>query len=153
MFDLGGGTFDVSILDIGKSVYDVVAVGGDTYLGGEDFDRRVMDWLTFGFAKEHDGVDLRADKMALQRIKDAAEKAKCELSTAPSRRRIHLPFLLGGRRRAAGAPPRASSSRASSSRTSRSDLVERCIAVTERTLRDAGRAAGAGRRGRSWSAA
>ena len=71
VFDLGGGTFDVSILDIGKSVYDVVAVGGDTYLGGEDFDRRVMDWLTFAFAKENGGVDLRQDKMALQRLKDA----------------------------------------------------------------------------------
>src|SRR5919108_2579444 len=84
VFDLGGGTFDISILDIGKSVYDVVGVGGDTYLGGEDFDRRVMDWLTFTFAKEHDGVDLRQDKMALQRLKDAAEKAKCELSGAPA---------------------------------------------------------------------
>jgi molecular chaperone DnaK len=71
VFDLGGGTFDVSILDIGKSVFDVVAVGGDTYLGGEDFDRRVMDWLTFTFARENGGVDLRQDKMALQRLKDA----------------------------------------------------------------------------------
>ncbi|HTT69923.1 MAG TPA: Hsp70 family protein, partial [Anaeromyxobacteraceae bacterium] len=78
VFDLGGGTFDVSVLDIGKSVYDVVGVGGDTYLGGEDFDRRLMDWLTFTFAKENGGLDLRQDKMALQRLKDAAEKCKCE---------------------------------------------------------------------------
>ncbi|HET6439872.1 MAG TPA: Hsp70 family protein, partial [Anaeromyxobacter sp.] len=81
VFDLGGGTFDISILDIGKSVYDVVAVGGDTYLGGEDFDRRIIDWLTFSFAKDNGGVDLREDKMALQRLKDAAERAKIELSS------------------------------------------------------------------------
>ncbi len=93
VFDLGGGTFDVSILDIGKSVYDVIGVGGDTYLGGEDFDRRIMDWLTFGFARENAGVDLRQDRMALQRLKDAAEKAKCDLSTTPSTA-IHLPFLV-----------------------------------------------------------
>ncbi len=105
VFDLGGGTFDISILDIGKSVYDVVAVGGDTYLGGEDFDRRIIDWLTFGFAKDNNGVDLREDKMALQRLRDAAERAKIELSGATSAA-IHLPFLVGGRRGEAGAPPR-----------------------------------------------
>ena len=93
VFDLGGGTFDVSILDIGKSVFDVVAMGGDTYLGGEDFDRRIMDWLTFTFAKENGGVDLRQDKMALQRLKDAAERAKIELSSVPTAD-IHLPFLI-----------------------------------------------------------
>src|SRR5689334_106388 len=136
VFDLGGGTFDVSILDIGKSVYDVVAVGGDTYLGGEDFDRKVMDWLTFSFAQQNGGADLRADVMALQRIKDAAEKARCELSTAPVAS-IHLPFLLGG---GEGRPalhlerqlPRAQLEELTH------ELVERCIAVTERTLRDAG---------------
>ncbi|HYS80406.1 MAG TPA: molecular chaperone DnaK [Anaeromyxobacteraceae bacterium] len=136
VFDLGGGTFDVSILDIGKSVYDVVGVGGDTYLGGEDFDRKVMDWLTFAFAQENGGVDLRADVMALQRIKDAAEKAKCELSAAPVAN-IHLPFLLGG---GEGRPalhlerqlPREQLEELTH------ELVARCIAVTERTLRDAG---------------
>src|SRR5512138_2033884 len=92
---LGGGTVDVSSLDIERSVYDVVAVGGDTYLGGEDFDRRVMDWLTFTFARENGGIDLRQDKMALQRLRDAAEKAKIELSSAPNAS-IHLPFLVGG---------------------------------------------------------
>jgi molecular chaperone DnaK len=136
VFDLGGGTFDVSILDIGKSVYDVVAVGGDTYLGGEDFDRRVMDWLTFAFAKENEGIDLRADKMALQRLKDSAEKAKCELSGAPTAA-IHLPFLAaGGDGRGALHLDKQLSREQLEDLTK--DLVGRCIAVTEKTLKDAG---------------
>jgi molecular chaperone DnaK len=136
VFDLGGGTFDVSILDIGKSVYDVVAVGGDTYLGGEDFDRRVMDWLTFTFAKENGGIDLRQDKMALQRLKDAAEKAKCELSAAPTSA-IHLPFLVGG---GDGKPALHLDRQLGRDKLEEltKDLVDRCIAVTEKTLRDAG---------------
>jgi len=136
VFDLGGGTFDVSILDIGKSVYDVVGVGGDTYLGGEDFDRRVMDWLTFTFAKEHDGVDLRQDKMALQRLRDAAEKAKCELSAAPGSS-IHLPFLVGG---GEGRPALHLEKQLPREKLEEltHDLVDRCIQVTDRTLRDAG---------------
>jgi molecular chaperone DnaK len=136
VFDLGGGTFDVSILDIGKSVYDVVAVGGDTYLGGEDFDRRVMDWITFGFAKENKGVDLRQDKMALQRLKDAAEKAKCELSTAPVAA-IHLPFLVGGGDGQPALHLEKQLPREKLEELTR-DLVDRCIQVTDRTLRDAG---------------
>ncbi|HEX9401136.1 MAG TPA: molecular chaperone DnaK [Anaeromyxobacter sp.] len=136
VFDLGGGTFDISILDIGKSVYDVVGVGGDTYLGGEDFDRRVMDWLTFTFAKENAGVDLRQDKMALQRLKDGAEKAKCELSAVASAA-IHLPFLV-----AAGDGKGALHLDKQLTREQledlTKDLVERCIQVTERTLKDAG---------------
>jgi molecular chaperone DnaK len=136
VFDLGGGTFDVSILDIGQSVYDVVAVGGDTYLGGEDFDRRVMDWLTFGFAKEHGGIDLRQDKMALQRLKDAAEKAKCELSSAPSAS-VHLPFLVsGGEGKGALHLDRQLGREQLEELTK--DLVERCVRVAERTLKDAG---------------
>ncbi len=136
VFDLGGGTFDVSILDIGKSVYDVVGVGGDTYLGGEDFDRRVMDWLTFTFAKEHDGVDLRQDKMALQRLRDASEKAKCELSAAPGSS-IHLPFLVGG---GEGRPALHLEKQLPREKLEEltHDLVDRCIQVTDRTLRDAG---------------
>jgi molecular chaperone DnaK len=136
VFDLGGGTFDVSILDIGKSVYDVVAVGGDTYLGGEDFDRRVMDWITFSFAKENAGLDLRQDKMALQRLKDAAEKAKCELSTAPAAG-IHLPFLVGG---GGGRPALHLEKQLPREKLEEltRDLVDRCIQVTERTLHDAG---------------
>jgi molecular chaperone DnaK len=136
VFDLGGGTFDVSILDIGRSVYDVVAVGGDTYLGGEDFDRRVMDWLTFAFAKENGGIDLRADKMALQRLRDAAEKAKCELSGAATAA-IHLPFLApGGDAKGALHLDKQLSRERLEELTK--DLVDRCISVTERTLRDAG---------------
>ena len=136
VFDLGGGTFDVSILDIGKSVYDVVGVGGDTYLGGEDFDRRVMDWLTFSFAKEHGGVDLRKDKMALQRLKDASEKAKCELSTAAATS-IHLPFLIGGGNGRPALHLEKQLQREKLEDLTR-DLVDRCIRVTEQTLRDVG---------------
>jgi molecular chaperone DnaK len=136
VFDLGGGTFDVSVLDIGKSVYDVVGVGGDTYLGGEDFDRRLMDWLTFTFAKEHDGLDLRQDKMALQRVKDAAEKAKCELSTTSSAG-VHLPFLVGG---GDGRPALHLDKQIQREQLEElsQDLVDRCVQVTERTLRDVG---------------
>ncbi|HEX8907614.1 MAG TPA: molecular chaperone DnaK [Anaeromyxobacteraceae bacterium] len=136
VFDLGGGTFDVSILDIARSVYDVVAVGGDTYLGGEDFDRRVMDWLIFGFAQEHGGTDLRSETMALQRLKDAAEKGKCELSAAPAAS-VHLPFLLGGGEGQPALHLERQLRREKLEELTR-DLVARCIAVTERTLKDAG---------------
>jgi len=136
VFDLGGGTFDVSILDIGKSVYDVVAVGGDTYLGGEDFDRRVMDWLTFAFAKENGGVDLRQDKMALQRLKDAAEKAKCELSNGGATS-IHLPFLVSGGEGKGALHLDKQLTREKLEELTK-DLVDRCIAVAEKTLKDAG---------------
>ena len=91
VFDLGGGTFDVSVLEVKDGVYDVIATGGDTYLGGEDFDHRVMEWLVSDFAQEH-GVDLRKDRMALQRLKDAAEKAKIELSSTQEAQ-LHLPFI------------------------------------------------------------
>ncbi len=91
VFDLGGGTFDISILEVGNNVFDVIATGGDSYLGGEDFDNRVIEWLVFGFAKEH-GVDLRKDRMALQRLKDAAEKAKIELSNVKEAQ-VNLPFI------------------------------------------------------------
>jgi len=136
VFDLGGGTFDISILDIGRSVYDVVAVGGDTYLGGEDFDRRVMDWLTFTFAKENGGIDLRQDKMALQRLKDSSEKAKCELSGAQAAS-IHLPFLVGGADGKGALHLDKQLAREKLEELTK-DLVDRCIAVTERTLKDAG---------------
>src|SRR5262249_56460302 len=79
VFDLGGGTLDVSVLEVAKGVFDVVATGGDTYLGGEDFDNRIIEMLVMNFAKEH-GVDLRKERMALQRLEDAAEGAKIELS-------------------------------------------------------------------------
>lgn len=91
IFDLGGGTFDVSILEISDGVFEVLSTNGNTRLGGDDFDQRIMDWLADSFQKEH-GIDLRNDKMALQRLKDAAEKAKIELSGTMSSN-INLPFI------------------------------------------------------------
>ncbi len=91
VYDLGGGTFDVSILELGDGVFEVLATNGDTHLGGDDFDNAVMNFLADSFAKEH-GVDLRSDRMALQRLKEAAEKAKKELSSAQTTN-INLPFI------------------------------------------------------------
>src|SRR5213596_87944 len=91
VYDLGGGTFDISILEIGDGVFEVKATNGDTFLGGEDFDQRVIDYLADKFRKDQ-GIDLRKDRMALQRLKEAAEKAKCELSTAMETD-INLPFV------------------------------------------------------------
>ena len=91
VFDLGGGTFDISILEIGEGVFEVKSTNGDTHLGGEDFDLRVIDYLAAEFRKDQ-GIDLRNDKMALQRLKEAAEKAKMELSTAMETD-INLPFI------------------------------------------------------------
>ncbi|GAB4434251.1 MAG: molecular chaperone DnaK [bacterium] len=91
VFDLGGGTFDISILEIGEGVYEVKATNGDTFLGGEDFDQRIVDYIAEEFKKEH-GIDLKNDRMALQRLKEAAEKAKCELSTVLETE-INLPFI------------------------------------------------------------
>src|SRR5438309_4740055 len=91
VYDLGGGTFDVSILEIGQGVFEVKATNGDTHLGGDDFDQRVIDWIAEEFKKEH-GIDLRKDRMALQRLKEAAEKAKIELSST-MQTEINLPFI------------------------------------------------------------
>ncbi len=91
VYDLGGGTFDITILEMADGLFQVRATGGDTYLGGEDFDQRVIDWLIGEFQRET-GIDLRQDRMALQRLKEAAEKAKCELSTA-QQTEIVLPFI------------------------------------------------------------
>ncbi|GIW40555.1 MAG: chaperone protein DnaK [Candidatus Binatia bacterium] len=91
VFDLGGGTFDISILEIGDGVFEVKATNGDTFLGGEDFDQRIIDYLADEFKKDQ-GIDLRNDRMALQRLKEAAEKAKCELSTTMETE-INLPFI------------------------------------------------------------
>ncbi|HEX2036015.1 MAG TPA: molecular chaperone DnaK [Chloroflexota bacterium] len=96
VYDLGGGTFDISILDIGDGVFEVRATNGDTHLGGDDFDARIIDWLAEGFKGTH-GLDLRADRMALQRIKEAAEKAKIELSSALETE-INLPFITADER-------------------------------------------------------
>src|SRR5213075_1757907 len=91
VYDLGGGTFDVSILKLEDGLFEVLSTSGDTYLGGEDFDKRVMDWLIDNFQRETN-IDLREDRMALQRLKEASERAKHELSTSPETR-ITLPFI------------------------------------------------------------
>jgi molecular chaperone DnaK len=91
VFDLGGGTFDISILELGEGVFEVRSTNGDTHLGGDDFDQRVIDWIAEEFLKQQ-GIDLRKDRMALQRLKEAAEKAKCELSTT-LQTSINLPFI------------------------------------------------------------
>jgi molecular chaperone DnaK len=91
VYDLGGGTFDISILEIGEGVVEVKATNGDTHLGGDDFDQRVIDWIAEEFKRDN-GIDLRKDRMALQRLKEAAEKAKCELSTTVQTE-INLPFI------------------------------------------------------------
>ncbi len=135
VFDLGGGTFDVSVLDIQDGVFEVLATAGDTYLGGEDFDQRIVEWLVFGFAKEH-RLDLRTDVMALQRLRDAAEQAKMQLSMTTTTE-INLPFIMS--------PSTGKSDALHLQRTlSRekledmsADLVERTIEICDRMLKEA----------------
>src|SRR5512136_2099183 len=91
IFDLGGGTFDISILELNSGVFEVLSTCGDSFLGGEDFDQRVMDWMIAEFKKES-GINLETDILAQQRLKETAEKAKCELSTA-TETTINLPFI------------------------------------------------------------
>jgi molecular chaperone DnaK len=133
IYDLGGGTFDISILEIGNGVFEVISTAGDTFLGGEDFDKRIIDWLVFGFAKEHK-IDLRKDKMALQRLKDVAEKAKCELS-AVKETEINLPFIISTSRNDALHLQRALSREKLEELTM--DLVERTVHICKKTLREA----------------
>jgi molecular chaperone DnaK len=134
VYDLGGGTFDISILDIGHGVFDVVSTAGDTFLGGEDFDRRILDWLIQGFQKLHK-VDLRKDKMALQRLKDVAEKAKCELSSVRETE-INLPFIIStGRNDALHLQTSLTREKLEELTV---DLVERTIDICAQTLADAG---------------
>src|SRR5450432_1668074 len=134
VFDLGGGTLDGSVLDVSKGVFEVVATGGDTYLGGEDFDNRIIEWLVMAFAKEH-GVDLRKDRMALQRLKDAAERAKMELSTLPETA-INLPFLYTPTGGTSALHLQASLSRAKLEELTR-DLAERTVQIAEQVLGEA----------------
>ena len=133
IYDLGGGTFDISILEIGNGVFEVISTAGDTFLGGEDFDKRIIDWLVFGFAKEHK-TDLRKDKMALQRLKDVAEKAKCELS-AVRETEINLPFIISTSRNDALHLQRTLTRDKLEELTV--DLVERTIHICKKTLREA----------------
>jgi molecular chaperone DnaK len=133
VYDLGGGTFDISILEIGSGVFEVISTAGDTFLGGEDFDRRIIDWLVFGFQKQH-GIDLRKDKMALQRLKDVAEKAKCELSSVKETE-INLPFIIStGRNEALHLQTMLSRDKLEELT---SDLVERTVEICARTLEEA----------------
>jgi len=134
VFDLGGGTFDISILEIGQSVFEVVATAGDTFLGGEDFDLRIIDWLVEGFRDEH-GVDLREEPMALQRVKEAAERSKCELSTV-NETEIHLPFLLGAEGGQALHLQRTLARAQLEELTA--DLVDRTLEIVVRTMDEAG---------------
>ncbi|MCD6498721.1 MAG: molecular chaperone DnaK [Deltaproteobacteria bacterium] len=130
VYDLGGGTFDISILDMGEGVFDVVCTSGDTFLGGEDFDRRIIDWLVFGFAKEHK-IDLRKDKMALQRLKDVAEKAKCELSSV-TETEINLPFIIStGRSESLHLQRRVTREKLEELTM---DLVDRTVQICQQTL-------------------
>ena len=133
VFDLGGGTFDISILELGSGVFEVVSTAGDTFLGGEDFDKRIIDWLVFGFAKDHK-IDLRTDKMALQRLKDVAERAKCDLSSA-AEAEISLPFITS---RGAEALHLHKKITREKLEELTDDLIERTIQICEKTLSEAG---------------
>ena len=134
VFDLGGGTFDVSILDISDGVFEVLATKGNNRLGGDDFDQRIVDWMAAQFAQENGGIDLRKDKMAHQRLKDAAEKAKIELSGVMSTS-ISLPFITAD----ATGPKHfeATLTRAKFDEITR-DLVDATLTPTRDALRDSG---------------
>ena len=133
VFDLGGGTFDVSILEIGDGVHEVLSTSGDTHLGGDDFDQKIMDWMCDEFKKQ-EGIDLKNDKQAMQRVKEAAEKAKIELSSVLETS-ISLPFITAD---ANGAKHlELSLTRAKFEDLSR-DLLNRCKVPVETALKDAG---------------
>ncbi|GAB4434779.1 MAG: molecular chaperone DnaK [Chloroflexi bacterium OHK40] len=133
VYDMGGGTFDVSVLELSDGVVEVKATSGDTHLGGDDFDQRVIDWLATEFQREH-GVDLRNDRMALQRLKEAAEKAKMELSSV-SQTEINLPFIT-----ADASGPRHLSMTLTRAKLEQltADLIERSMGPVRQALSDAG---------------
>ena len=133
VFDLGGGTFDVSILELGDGVFEVAATAGDNQLGGDDWDHRVIDWLADKFAADNGGIDLRKDKMALQRLKEAAEKAKMELSST-TQANVNLPFITAD----ATGPKHLdyTLTRAEFERITK-DLLDCCRKPVEQALRDA----------------
>ena len=132
VYDLGGGTFDISILDVGDGVFEVKATNGDTFLGGDDYDQRVIDWVVDEFHKEQ-GVDLRQDRQALQRLKEAAEKAKIELSSV-AETEINLPFIT-----ADSSGPKHLNMTISRAKLEQltDDLVERSVGPCEQAMRDA----------------
>jgi len=133
VFDLGGGTFDVSVLEIGEGVFEVKSTHGDTHLGGDDWDQRVIDWLVKEFKAKH-GVDLAADKMAAQRLKEAAEKAKIELSQV-QQTQINLPFITAT---AEGPLHLDENLTRAKFQEMTADLIERCRVPFEQALKDAG---------------
>ncbi len=133
VYDLGGGTFDVSILEIGEGVFEVKATNGDTHLGGDDFDQKVIDWIAEEFKKEH-GIDLQKDRMALQRLKEAAEKAKCELSTTVQTE-INLPFITAD---ATGPKHLVLTLTRAKLESLVADLVERTLGPCRQAMQDAG---------------
>lgn len=133
VFDLGGGTFDISVLDLGDGVFEVKSTNGDTHLGGDDFDKVIMDWLADEFKKD-EAIDLRKDPMALQRLKEAAEKAKVELSSS-SETEINLPYITA----VDGVPKHLVKKLSRAKFEALSDkLFERCIKPCEAALKDAG---------------
>lgn len=133
VYDLGGGTYDISILDISEGVFQVLATNGDTHLGGDDFDQRIIDWLCDEFKRET-GIDLRQDRMALQRLKEAAEKAKIELSSV-QQTEINLPFITAD---ATGPKHLVKTLTRSKLEQLVADLVEKTIPPMEQALKDAG---------------
>ncbi len=133
VYDLGGGTFDISILDVGDGVFEVRSTNGDTFLGGDDFDQRIIDYVANEFKKEH-GIDLREDRQALQRLKEAAEKAKIELSSTMSTD-INLPFITAD---ASGPKHLNMTLTRAKLEALVEDLIERTIKPCEAALRDAG---------------
>ena len=133
VFDLGGGTFDISILEIGEGVFDVKATNGDTFLGGDDFDNRLISFFADEFKKDS-GIDLREDKMALQRLKEAAEKAKHELSSS-SETDVNLPFITAD---ASGPKPLNIKITRAKFESLVDDLVKRCVEPCRIALKDAG---------------
>lgn len=133
VYDLGGGTFDVSILELGDGVFEVKATNGDTHLGGDDFDKRIVDWMVDDF-KAKNGIDLSTDKMALQRLREAAEKAKIELSSMVQTE-INLPYITAG---ADGPKHLEMTLTRAKFEDMTADLVERTIGPTQRALSDAG---------------
>ncbi|MBS7789034.1 molecular chaperone DnaK [Roseococcus sp. SDR] len=137
VYDLGGGTFDVSILEIGDGVFEVKSTNGDTFLGGEDFDQRVIDYLADEFKKEN-GIDLRGDKLALQRLKEAGEKAKIELSSS-KQTEINLPFITAD---ASGPKHLVMQLTRAKLESLVEDLVARTMAPVDQALKDAGLSAG-----------
>ncbi len=138
VFDLGGGTFDVSVLELGDGVFEVAATAGDNQLGGDDWDHRVIDWLADKFAKDNGGIDLRNDKMALQRLKEAAEKAKMELSST-TQANINLPFITAD---ATGPKHLDYTLTRAEFESITKALLDRCRKPVEQALRDAGMSQG-----------